>query len=69
VRIVDSQGTVVAEAKPSGNGLSADFQANRGERYFADVVPARTMAAQEVTLQTELIRNGELQELPSLRER
>jgi hypothetical protein len=69
VRIVDSQGTVVAEAKPSGNGLSADFQANRGERYFADVIPARTMAAQEVMLQTELIRNGELQELPSLRER
>ena len=69
VRIVDSQGNVIAEAQPSANGVSVDFQSSRAERYFADVIPAQSMTAQEVTLQTELFRNGEAQELPAIRQR
>jgi hypothetical protein len=69
VRIVDSQGNVIAEAQPSANGVSMDFQSSRAERYFADVIPAQSMPAQEVTLQTELFRNGEAQELPVIRQR
>jgi IgA Peptidase M64 len=68
VRIVDSQGNVIAEAQPSANGVSVDFQSSRADRYFADVIPARSMPAQEVTLQTELFRNSEAQELPAIRQ-
>jgi IgA Peptidase M64 len=67
VRIVDSQGNVIAEAQPSANGVSVDFQSSRADRYFADVIPAHSMPAQEVTLQTELFRNSEAQELPAIR--
>jgi hypothetical protein len=69
VRIVDSQGSVIANAQPSADGVSVDFQSNRAERYFAEVIPAQSMTAQEVTLRTELFRNGEAQELPVIRQR
>ena len=69
VRIVDSQGKIIADAQPSANGVSVDFQSSRAERYFADVIPAQSMSAQEVTLRTELFRNGEAQELPVIRQR
>ena len=69
VRIVDSQGNIIADAQPSANGVSVDFQSSRAERYFADVIPAQSMTAQEVTLQTELFRNGEAQELPVIHQR
>jgi hypothetical protein len=49
--------------------VNVDFQASRAERYFADVIPGQSMLAQEVTLQTELFRNGEAQELPVIRQR
>ena len=64
VRIVDSTGNVIAQAQPSADGVSVDFQSNRAERYFAEVIPAQSMTAQEVMLRTELFRNGEAQELP-----
>jgi hypothetical protein len=66
VRIVDSQGAVITEAHPSENGVSVDFESNRSERYFAELIPAQSMTAQEVTLQTELLRNGVPQELPAI---
>ena len=66
VRIVDSQGNVVAEAQPSGDGFSVDFQSSRAERYFAELIPAQSMTPREVTLRTELFRNGEAQELPAI---
>jgi hypothetical protein len=69
VRIVDSRGNLIAEAQPSPNGVSVDFQSSRAERYFADVIPAQSMTSQEVTLRTELFRNGEAQELPVIRQR
>jgi IgA Peptidase M64 len=69
VRIVNSQGNVIAEAQQSADGVSVDFQSNRGERYFAEVIPAQSMTAQEVILRTELFRNGETQELPAIRQR
>jgi len=69
VRIVDSQGNLIAEGQQSANGVSVDFQSSRAEHYFADVIPAQSMISQEVTLQTELFRNGEHQELPVIRER
>jgi len=69
VRIVDSNGNVIAEAQPSGEGVSVDFQSNRAQRYFAEVIPAQSITAQEVTLRTELFRNGEAQELPVIRQR
>ncbi len=68
VRIVDSQGNVVAVAQPSGEGFSLDFQSSRAERYFAELIPAHSMTPQEVTLRTELFRNGEVQELPVIRQ-
>jgi hypothetical protein len=46
-----------------------DFQSSRAERYFAELIPARSMTPQEVTLRTELFRNGEAQELPAIRQR
>jgi IgA Peptidase M64 len=64
VRIVDSQGNVVAQAQPSGEGFNVDFQSSHAERYFAELIPAQSMTPQEVTLRTELFRNGEAQELP-----
>ena len=67
VRVVDSQGNLIAEGQASANGVSVDFQSSRAERYFADVIPAQSMTAQEVTLHTELFRNGEAQELPVIR--
>jgi hypothetical protein len=66
VRIVDSQGNVVAQAQPSGEGFNVDFQSSRAERYFAELIPAQSMTPQEVTLRTELFRNGEAQELPAI---
>jgi hypothetical protein len=69
VRIVDSNGKVIAQAQPSEEGLSVDFQSNRAERYFAELIPGRSMAPQEVTLRTELFRNGEVQELPAIGQR
>ena len=68
VRIVDSQGNVIAEAQPSGDGFSLDFQSSRAERYFAELIPAHSMTPQEVTLRTELFRNGEVQELPVIQQ-
>jgi hypothetical protein len=68
VRIVDSNGNVVAEAQPTGEGFSADFQSSRAERYFAELIPARSMTPAEVALRTELFRNGEAQELPAIRQ-
>jgi hypothetical protein len=69
VRMVDSNGNVIAEAQPSGEGVSVDFQSNRAQRYFAEVIPAQSITAQEVTLRTELFRNGEAQELPAIGQR
>jgi hypothetical protein len=69
VRIVDSRGNVIAEAQSSGDGLSVDYQSSRAERYFAELIPAQSMTGQEVTLQTELFRNGEAQELPVIQQR
>ena len=66
VRIVDSQGNVVAQAQPSGEGFNVDFQSSRAERYFAELIPAQSMTPQEVTLRTKLFRNGEAQELPAI---
>ena len=67
VRIVDSQGKVIAEGQPSANGVSADFQSSRAERYFAEITSTQSITPQEVTLQTELFRNGQAQELPAIR--
>ena len=69
VRIVDSKGNAIAEAKPADNGVSAEFESNRAERYFAEVFPGQAMSAQEITLQTELFRNGVPQELPVIHQR
>lgn len=69
VRIVDARGAVITEAQPSENGVSVDFESNRAERYYAELIPAQSMAAQEVTLQTELLRNGVPQELPVIGQR
>jgi hypothetical protein len=65
---VDSQGNGVAQAQPSGDGFRVDFQSSRAERYFAELIPAQSMTPQEVTLRTELFRNGEAQELPVIRQ-
>jgi len=67
MRILDSKGNVVVEAKVSERGLSATFESSRAERYYADVIPAQGMAPQEVTLKTELSHNLQIQELPTLR--
>lgn len=69
VRIVDSKGKAIAEGKPAENGVSADFESDRAERYYAEVIPAPAMAAQEITLQTELFRNGKAEDLPALPQR
>ena len=47
-----------------GMALAWTFQSSRAERYFAELIPAQSMTPQEVTLRTELFRNGEAQELP-----
>jgi len=68
VRIVDSQGNMIAEGQPSADRMSVDFQSTRAEIYFAEITSAQPIAPQEVTLLTELFRNGEVQELPSIRQ-
>lgn len=69
VRIVDSKGNAIAEGKLAENGVSAEFESNRAERYFAEVIPGPAMLAQEVTLKTELFRNGKAEELPDIHQR
>jgi hypothetical protein len=69
VRIVDSQGKLIAQGQPSANGVSVDFQSSRAERYFAEVILAQSMTSREVTLRTELFRNGQAQELPIIGQR
>jgi hypothetical protein len=69
VRIVDSQGKLIAQGQPSANGVSVDFQSSRAERYFAEVILAQSMTSREVTLRTELFQNGQAQELPIIGQR
>ena len=66
VRIVDSQGKVIADAQQSADRVSVDFLSNRAERYFAEITSGQSITPQEVTLRTELFRNGEVQELPAI---
>jgi IgA Peptidase M64 len=69
VRIVDSQGKLIAQGQPSANGVNVDFQSSRAERYFAEVILAQSMTSREVTLRTELFQNGQAQELPIIGQR
>ena len=70
VRIIDSEGRVVAEGRSAQqNGTVAEFAANRWTLYSAEIIPGTAARSQQVALEAELTRNGQVQELPALKPR
>ncbi len=66
VQVLDDRDEVVAEGQPQGEGLEVSFVGNRAQNYTVELVSGTEASGAALNIRSELTRNGQLQQLPSV---
>lgn len=64
LQILDERGAIIAEGRPTEQGLEVSFKENRFKQYFVELTSREKATGETLNITAQLFRNNKLENLP-----